>query len=128
MLPLLLTAAGVYFAAPPSEISAILAGQCMDAMMVVADVQTTQVTCSQEIKGLRGDFAQLVYGNSYSTRPQQMIRFIIIPHGKGSRAQWSEWIETQMAGGQVRRQDIGARKRDAAIQRWLLTIGGTTSP
>lgn len=132
LIVLALTAASqpndVYFAATPAETSAKLASLCMDKNATVAEADTFHVLCMKEMDGSSGILTQLLIGNASSTTPVQNIRFQIVPYSSGSRVQFSEWVETQMAGGQISRVQVSNRKENASVRSILYSIGATTLP
>lgn len=117
-----------YFAMSPRDVAAKLSGMCMDAGLSVMGADDRQVLCAKEVSGFKGALTQMLIGNSYSTTPTDNIRFQLIPWNEGTRTQVSEWLETQMAFGQVRRVPITGGK---ATNQWLTVLyrlGGTTVP
>jgi hypothetical protein len=117
-----------YFAMSPRDLASRLSGMCMDAGLSITAADESQVSCGKEVSGFKGALTQMLIGNSYSTTPTDNVRFQLIPWNGGTRVQVSEWVETQMAFGQVRRMPINNSK---ATNGWLTTLynlGGTEVP
>lgn len=74
---------------------------------------------------MSGILAQALIGNSRSTTPELKIRFGLIRSGKYIRVQATQWIETQMAFGQVQRQQLDGRKQIQSLRDALGSLGGT---
>ena len=120
--------AQAYFQAAPQEIGARLSGVCMDAGMTVTAADSMQVLCAKEVSGFKGILTQVLIGNSYSTTPIQYARFQLVPWNNGTRIQVSEWVETQMAFGQVRRVPLNGKKQTNSMLQALYNLGGTAIP
>lgn len=118
----------VYFQASPSDVSAKLASFCMDRGITVVESDDHHVLCSKEMDGGKSILTQLLIGNAYSTPPVQNVRFQIVGYGSGSRVQFSEWVETQMPGGQVSRVPNDSSKEANNIRSLLYGIGATGVP
>lgn len=118
----------VYFAEAPSDALGKIAGRCMDRNLTVTESDDRHVVCIQTVSGFKGALAQVLIGNSYSTTPTVNIRFQAIAVPGGSRVQFSQWIETQMAFGQVRRVEMDGRKQIQETLNSLYGLGAFGSP
>lgn len=118
----------VWFALSPSEVSDKLAILCADRNATVIEQDDRHVLCQREVGGGKGILAQVFLGNSSSTSPQLTIRFSILRDGKSVRVQASQWVELQMAGGQVRKMDLRNQKQDAQLQDLLIAQGAHNVP
>lgn len=133
-MPLLLIALAaavsndVYFPIPPTQTSAKLASLCMDRGTTVAESDDNHVLCTKPISGGKGMLMQMLIGNAYSTPPLYMIRFQIVSYQAGSRVQFSDWVQTQMPGGQVSRMEDTKKKNIDSIRSTLYGIGATAVP
>lgn len=67
---------------------------------------------------------QALLGNSYSTEPRQYVQFVIAQTGDASRVQVRNWMELQMAFGQIRRTDFTGPKFHNNAINLLLNAGG----
>lgn len=65
----------------------------------------------------------MAVGNSYSTTPQQKIRFIAYRTGSDVKVTAQQWIEIQMAFGQVRTQELNANNQINELQNYLFSLG-----
>ena len=122
--------------APPSawfdksaeEVSALLAGVCADRNAMVIEQDNFHIVCSRTEDGFKGALAQVIMGNRYSTTPETKVRFAILKLPQGVRVIASQWVETQMAFGQVRRVELNNRKNNATMHDLLASIGGMETP
>lgn len=115
----------IFTSTSAEDISGRIASACMSQGLMVFDQSNYQVLCGKTMTGGDSVMAQLLIGNSYSTTPEQKIRFAIANTGSGIRVQASQWIETQMAFGQMRRQELNGGKHFNDVQNFLYSIGGT---
>lgn len=67
--------------------------------------------------------ATFLIGNSYSTPPMDRLRFSIYQRGDNVKVTAQEWIETQMAFGQIRKMELRGNNQRNAIQRMLFSLG-----
>lgn len=114
----------IWFSGEPADVSDKLALQCADRNAAVVEQDDRHVLCQREVSGGRGILAQALLGNSSSTSPKFNIRFSILRDRKAVRVQASQWIELQMAMGQVRRTELTGRKQRAELENVLVGIGG----
>jgi hypothetical protein len=112
----------------PADLASRLSGKCMDAGFSVMAADDRQVYCAKEVSGFKGILTQLLIGNAYSTTPTDNVRFQLVPWNGGTRAQVSEWIETQMAFGQVQRVPLNNGKQTNAWLSAFYRLGGTEVP
>lgn len=117
-----------YFADQPADVLAKISSRCMDKNLIVAESDDRHVVCSQTVSGFKGVISQLLIGNSYSTTPEVKYRFQAIPYGGGSRVQFSQWMETQMAFGQLRRVELNNSKQVNETLSALYDLGGSSQP
>lgn len=113
-----------WFVETPEEISSRLAGACADRGGSVVEQDNFHVLCQKTADGLKGAMAQVLVGNAYSTTPEVKVRFSIIK-GPQTRVIASQWLETQMAFGQIRKVDLNNRKQHASLESLLAGIGGS---
>lgn len=105
-------------------VSAKLAALCADRGILVKEVTETKVVCGGTMSGGDAALAQLVVGNSYSTTPERYVQFTLFPYQGGTRVQAQQWIESQMAFGQVNRQELNSGAQFNNILDALIGIGG----
>jgi hypothetical protein len=118
----------VYFAGTADDAAQTLASLCVNKGIPVIEQDARHVQCANEMSGLSGALTQVLIGNAYSTTPQQVVRFSIIP-GKGyASVQAVQWVETQMAFGQVRRTAIDGRKQAERLRATLVGAGASLTP
>ncbi len=100
---------------------------CIKSGWTVVQATPNSVTCKIPMSMGKSVLSQMLIGNSYSTPPEQLIQFFFASHEHGSQIQTSSWIETQMAFGQMRRQELSGRKIDGQVAQlmseWLPPTG-----
>ncbi len=96
---------------------------CSSRGILVQEASGNQVVCGKTMKGGDAVLAQMLVGNSYSTTPEQKIRFVIYQSGTDVRVTAQQWIESQMAFGQVRRQEMNGNNQKNDMQWFLLSLG-----
>lgn len=85
---------------------ATLGSYCIDHGWSVTTTTSNQVTCEIPMSMGQSVLGQVLLGNSYSTPPRQFVQFMAAQIGPVSRVQMQNWMELQMAFGQVRRTDF----------------------
>jgi len=87
------------------------------------DEQSNSVTCWNTMEGMKGAFAQVLIGNSYSTTPTVYRQIIISQQGSDVRLVGNRmWMETQMAFGQVKQQELNSNQQLNEFQSFLQSI------
>jgi len=81
-----------------------------------------EVVCTKTMEGGDAMIAQLLIGNSYSSTPTVSARFTIWKAGNDVRVSAYQWIETQMAFGQMRTQELNSAEAFNNLQRELDAI------
>lgn len=105
------------------DIKSKLIDRCATAGLQIDDRGSNSVVCSKTLSGGDAVIAQIAIGNSYSTTPEQKVSFSITQRGNDVFViATSMWIETQMAFGQMRRQDIANNKQINDVQNFLDSI------
>lgn len=102
--------------------SKILDG-CTSNGLNIYETNTNQVVCGKVMSGKDAVLAGLVVGNSYSTTPERKVRFVIFQQGSDVKVTAQEWIESQMAFGQVRRQALESNNQKNSLQQFLFSLG-----
>lgn len=96
---------------------------CSSNGLMVQETSGNQVLCGKTMTGGDAVLATLVVGNSYSTTPERKIRFVIYQVGSDVKITAQQWIESQMAFGQVRRQELNSNNQKNDIQQFLFSLG-----
>ena len=82
------------------------------------------VTCSRQLQGVQAATISYLMGNAYSTSPQAKTMFLVTQSGVDVRVVAQSWIELQMPGGQVRRQNMtDAQTRNYTQEFLRIEIG-----
>ncbi len=85
--------------------------------------QNNSVVCWNKMEGLEGAFAKMLVGNSYSTDPTANRQIVLTQKGKNVRLVGSRmWMESQMAFGQVRQEDLDSNQQLNEFQSFLESI------
>lgn len=117
-----------YFDLPVVETSDKIANGCADAGWTLVNSTSTMLTCELPVSTMQGVLAALTMGNRYSTPPKNYIRFNIAGAGQASRVQVTGWMETQMAFGQVRTQEMSSAHYHNDATALLTHLGGRLPP
>jgi hypothetical protein len=105
-----------------------IAGKCIDVGWIVISTTSTTVICEAPMNVGQSALTQLLIGNSYSTPPKRFMRFNIAGVQGASRVQANGWVETQMAFGQMQRQDFSGPEFHNSILGFLTAAGGRLPP
>ena len=114
---------GVFSNATVDSVRSKLIDGCSSRGILVQEASGNQVVCGKTMEGGSAVLAQMLVGNSYSTTPEQKIRFIIYQTGSNVKVTAQQWIESQMAMGQVRRQELNGNNHKNDIQNFLFSLG-----
>ena len=114
---------GVFSNASLDSVRSKLIDGCSSRGILVQEASGNQVVCGKTMEGGDAVLAQLLVGNSYSTTPERKIRFIIYQTGSNVKVTAQQWIESQMALGQVRRQELNGNNHKNDIQNFLFSLG-----
>ena len=100
-----------------------LIAACDSHGIMVSESTENSVLCGKEMSGGDAVLAQVLIGNSYSTTPRDKIRFTIYQAGKNVKVSGHEWIETQMAFGQMHQVELNGNNQFNSVQRMLNSLG-----
>lgn len=107
-----------------TSVSEKLVGLCAQRGFLVQKAEASEVICGGTMDGGDAMLAQVMIGNSYSTTPEEYIRFSIFPYQGGIRVQAYQWIQTQMAFGQMQKLELNSGAQFNSVLRALAGIGG----
>lgn len=96
---------------------------CASRGVLVQETGSNHVVCGRTMTGGDAVLAQFLIGNSYSTTPERKVRFTMFQMGQNVRVTAQQWIETQMAFGQMRRTELNGNAHRNDIQRMLMSLG-----
>jgi hypothetical protein len=96
-----------------------LTGACESRGIEVLDSSDNSVTCGKQFQGGDAFIATVALGNSYSTTPMHNIRFNFYKEGADVKIVAHQWVETQMAFGQVRKAEMNTNNQFNSVQQWL---------
>lgn len=116
------------FDKPVDDTLSTLSNLCMNKGWSITTSTTSQLTCEIQLSMGQSIMGQLLMGNSYSTPPRQFVQFSIGEIGASSRVQVSQWVELQMAFGQVRRNEINTPAAINSEISFLLEAGARLPP
>jgi len=126
--PIKTTASGrpeAVFAGETSEsVSNKIAAGCMSKGLLIKESSSSMVVCGKTMEGGEAVLAQMLVGNSYSTTPEKSIRFNIVSYDGSVRVAAYQWFESQMAFGQVNRQELNSGNHFNDVQNFLYSLGG----
>jgi len=101
-----------------------LVGVCLNRGAVIVNQTDNQLVCQRDLPPGDAILAQLLIGNSYSTTPINKIRFNAAQIGPDVRVQAYQWIETQMAFGQMQTVEMNSNEQFNSVESLLLGAGG----
>ncbi len=91
--------------------------------MMVSEASSNQVVCEKTMTGGDAVLAQMLVGNSYLTTPVRKLRFIIYKLNQNVKVTAQEWFQSQMAFGQVNKQELKSNNQRNDIQNFLFHLG-----
>lgn len=109
---------------PMEEVQSRMIRLCSSSGLMVKEVTPNQVVCGKTMTGGQAFLAQALMGNSYSTTPEQNMRLVMYQVGSNVNVTGYQWIETQMAFGQMRRENLDTPNHVNGLQRMLFQMGG----
>ena len=108
--------------AAQSDVAAIrsrIIERCAAHGSTVQETGVQSVTCSRVLQGMQAVAISYGMGNAYSTAPEGKTQFLITQSGSDVRVVAQSWVELQMPGGQVRRQNVTDAKTRNYTQTFL---------
>lgn len=114
---------GVFQNANVEIVRSKLLDSCSSRGYIVYETTGNQIVCGKTMSGSEAVFAQMLVGNSYSTTPERRVRFIIYQSGNNVKVTVNQWIESQMAMGQIRKQELNSNNQNNSIQQMLFSLG-----
>ena len=111
-----------------AEAGSKVANHCLNVGWQVTDQTPNQITCQVPMSAMRSALTQALIGNSYSTAPLSFVRVTLVKVGGNTRGQATAWVETQMAFGQMRRQQFTDDKTFNNLLGFLVASGGELPP
>ncbi|WP_375291011.1 PDZ domain-containing protein [Qipengyuania sp.] len=101
-----------------------IANGCADMGWTLINSTSTMVQCEAKLSTMQGLLSALLIGNQYSTPPKNYIRFNIAGLNGSSRVQATGWIETQMAFGQTRTEEMDGAHYHNNVMELFSALGG----
>lgn len=108
-----------------ASIAEKITARCAVKGLLIRKTSPNEVICGGTMSGGDAMLAQLAIGNSYSTTPEQFIRFTIFIVNAQTRVQTYQWIETQTAFGQTNKLELNSGKHFNNTLKALIALGGT---
>lgn len=116
------------FDLPVTATSDKIANGCADNGWQLISSTSTMVVCQMPVSTMQGILAALTMGNQYSTPPKSLIRFNIAGLSGGSRVQATGWMETQMAFGQTRTEEMNGAHYHNNVMALMTNLDGRFPP
>lgn len=114
---------GIFRGSGVEQVKSKLMNACIDNRLLVMESSTNQVVCGKRMEGGDAILTQLAIGNSYSTPPVQKIRFVIFQLDADVRVTAQQWVETQMAFGQMQNMELRSNNHNNGVQQLLFALG-----
>jgi hypothetical protein len=115
---------GIFNNTTVEEVQSKIMNGCTLNGLNIYDTNRNQVICGKITSGMDAVLAGVAIGNQYSTTPERKIRFSIFQQGADVKVVAQEWIETQMAFGQIKQMPLDNNKHKNSIQQFLFSLGG----
>lgn len=96
---------------------------CSSKGVMILEVSDNQIICGKELSGWKAVAARVAVGNKYSSSPQQKVRFVLYQAGNDTKVIVYQWLESQMAFGQVNTQELNNNNQFNDIQKFLFSLG-----
>lgn len=96
---------------------------CGSQGLQIQEANTNQIVCGKTLNGKNAVLATMIVGNSYSTPPEMKVKFTVFQLGKNVKVTANQWVESQMAFGQLRRQELNSNQQRNDIQLFLFELG-----
>ncbi len=114
---------GIFLNSTVDVVRSKLLDGCSSKGILVQETNENQIVCAKTMEGGEAMLATMLVGNSYSTPPQRKFRFIIYQFGSDVKVTAQQWIESQMAFGQLRKEELNDNKQKNDIQQFLFSLG-----
>lgn len=105
------------------EVKAKIMDDCASRGLIISETTSNHVVCEKTMEGGDAVLAQLLVGNSYSTTPLRKVRFVAYRSGNDVKVTAQEWIQSRMAMGQVRTQELKSSNQVNSTQSFLFSMG-----
>lgn len=114
----------IFFGATTESVKGRIANGCIANGLAVFEMSDNHVTAGKQLSGGEAMMMQLAIGNSYSTPPVRKVQFLIFRNENDVKVTAQEWVETQMAFGQLRQVELNSARQMQSLQQFLRGIGG----
>lgn len=114
---------GVFLNSNVDAVRSKIIDGCSSKGNLVQEATGNQVICGKTLEGGEAVLGRLIVGNSYSTTPENKVRFIIYQLGADVKVTAQQWLESQMAFGQTRKEELNDNKQKNRIQQFLFSLG-----
>lgn len=114
----------IFFGSSVESVKGRIANGCIANGLAVFEMSDNHVTAGKQLSGGEAMMMQLAIGNSYSTPPVRKVQFLIFKNGNDVKVTAREWVETQMAYGQMRQVELDSNQQMQSLQQFLRGIGG----
>lgn len=114
---------GVFAGKTVEDTKSVIIAGCSRMGSMATETDGNQVVCEKEMEGNDAILAQWIIGNSYSTDPIKKARFVMYREGANTVAVVNQWVETQMAFGQVRKIELKSNNQKNDMQNFLFSLG-----
>jgi len=105
------------------EVRSKLVASCSMRGLMVEESSNNRVICGKTLTGGNAVIASLTVGTKYSTDPVHKASFVLFSTGSDTMVVATQWIESQTAYGQTRRQELTSNKQKNDLQSFLFSLG-----
>ncbi len=104
------------------EVKSSIITECLNEGWQIKD-QGSVLICWNEMEVMKAAFAQALIGNSYSTTPTINREMVITKSGNDVTVVGAQvWMETQMAFGQLQKQNIVSNESKNDFYNFLMRV------
>lgn len=100
-----------------------LVGVCATGGLTVYEASSNQIVCGKLMTGQTAAYAQLIIGNAHSSPPERRVQFTFFQSGPDVTVIGTQWVQTQLALGQVKRVDLDTNGHNNELQEFLGQLG-----
>lgn len=106
-----------------AEVKNHLVGSCARGGLTLHEASSNKVVCGAIMTGQTAAYAQLLIGNAYSSPPERRVQFTFFQSGPDVTIMGTQWVQTQLALGQIKRVELDTNNHKNELQEFLGKLG-----
>lgn len=116
-------AEGVFVNSTVEAVRSKILDGCSSKGLLIQESSDNNVVCGKTVSGNDELLAIWVIGNMYSTKPERKVKFTIYQMNSDVKVIESQWLETQMPGGQIQKKELNGNSQRNNMQQFLFSLG-----